>query len=101
MSPLTEDFRSPFATSVLLGLAVGAVAFIVSLTLIFIDINDHAVPEWVYQGANRETFLRLRNNLPPDGTPAVALVNHYGKNPEDGAYYTRDYNHGGHIKPGY
>ena len=100
MSPLTEDFRSPFSTSLLLGLAIGVVAFVVSLTLVFIDINDARVPEWIYQGANRETFVRLQNNLPPDAKPAVALVHHYGKNPLEGSHQQVDYYYGKFLRPG-
>lgn len=89
MSPLTEDFRSPFATSALLGIAIGAIAFIVSLVLVFIDINDEPIPEWVYQGANRELFTRLRQNLPVNPNPPVSLVHHYGNNPDSGSYYSQ------------
>ena len=100
MSPLSEDFRSPFATSVLLSVAISAVAFIVALSLVFIDINDAPVPEWIYQGANRETFMRLRNNLPPELEPAIALVHHYGENPKEGVHQGTTFNYGRFIRPG-
>lgn len=89
MSPLTEDFRSPFATSALLGIAISTIAFLVSLVLVFIDINDEPVPEWIYQAANRESFTRLRQNLPIDPNPPVAIVHHYGNEPDSGSYYSQ------------